>query len=320
MTNDAYDPQTGEIEPVDQLAEGNLVAHADVALIQALNKSEIDIQITTAKTYPRSIRRFINSTTEMVTLSPQVAEECMYTLPRGGKAITGASVRFAEIIKGAWGNNRIAARVVGEDARFIRAQGLFHDLETNSAVTIEVSRRITDSKGKRYNDDMISVTGNAATSIAMRNAILRGIPKALWFPLYQRAIATAAGDVKTMPERRKTMFEQFKALGAEKVQLMRWLEVAGEEDIGVEQFMTLAGLLNTFKDGQVNVVEFFEKAARGEDAGGDDKPRPTVVFVTPIGDGSSPKSQLLPQGVGGYVIEGRSRVLDDGEVVHAADE
>ena len=56
------------------------------------------------------------------------------------------------------------------------------------------------------------------------------------------------------------------------------------------------------------------------DAGGDDNPRPTVVFVTPIGDGKSPKSQLLPQGVGGYVIEGRSRVLDDGEVVHAADE
>ena len=45
-----------------------------------------------------------------------------------------------------------------------------------------------------------------------------------------------------------------------------------------------------------------------------------ALSAAAFGDGKSPKSQLLPQGVGGYVIEGRSRVLDDGEVVHAADE
>lgn len=54
------------------------------------------------------------------------------------------------------------------------AQGVFHDLERNVAITYEVRRRIVDKNGRRYKPDMIGVTANAACSIALRNAILRG--------------------------------------------------------------------------------------------------------------------------------------------------
>jgi hypothetical protein len=40
-----------------------------------------------------------------------------------------------------------------------------------------VRRRIFDSRGRLFNDDMITVTGNAACAIAKRNAILSGVPK-----------------------------------------------------------------------------------------------------------------------------------------------
>lgn len=238
-----------EREMIDEAEEGQIIAQGSMALVAALNKSEIDQAITTARAHPRSLRAFINQTTEMVTLNQQVATECIYNLRRGGKVISGASVRFAEIAAYAWGNNRSAARVVREEARMIYAQGLYMDVQKNSAVTIEVGRRITNSEGERYGDDMIAVTGNAAVSIALRNCILRGIPKAIWFPLYNTARATVAGDVKTMPARRKDMFAMFKEMGVEPRQLYSVLDVQGDEDIGIDQFVTLAALLKSFKEG-----------------------------------------------------------------------
>ncbi|MFN8826683.1 MAG: hypothetical protein ACK501_17070, partial [Planctomycetota bacterium] len=45
-------------------------------------------------------------------------------------------------------------------------------------------RRITGKNGRRYSSDMIGVTGNAACSIALRNAVFRGIPRAFWIDIY----------------------------------------------------------------------------------------------------------------------------------------
>ncbi len=106
----------------------------------------------------------------------------------------GAERPAAEIVTSAWGNCRAGARVVDEGAEFITAQGVFHDLERNVQVTMEVRRRITGKNGRRYSSDMIGVTGNAACSIALRNAVFRGIPRAFWIDIYDaaRKVSTAA--------------------------------------------------------------------------------------------------------------------------------
>lgn len=145
---------------------------SEQSMVAMLNKSEIDQQIATAKQYPRSIKRFHTEALQMVTLNERVAESCIYALPRDGKTIEGASARFAEIVASAWGNCRAGARVVSDQGDFVTAQGVFHDLERNVAITYEVQRRITDKRGNRYKPDMIGVTANAACSIALRNAIL----------------------------------------------------------------------------------------------------------------------------------------------------
>jgi hypothetical protein len=155
-------------------------------LVEMTTRAEIDTQISTAKQYPRSIKQFMSDAMAMVTLNEEVAQSCNYGLPRGGKIITGPSVRFAEIIYSAWGNARAGTRIIHEDGRFITAQGVCHDLQRNTMITKDVKRRITDKYGKTYNDDMVGVTGNAASSVALRNAILSVIPKAFLEPLRQR--------------------------------------------------------------------------------------------------------------------------------------
>ena len=232
--------------------------------VELLNKSEIDQQITTARKYPRSIKRFRDETMSMVTLNERVAGECIYSLPRGGKTIEGPSARFAEVIASAWGNSRVGARVVNDQGNFVTAQGVYHDLEKNVAITYEVQRRITDRNGKRYNDDMIGVTANAACSIALRNAILKGIPKAFWSEMYDAARATVMGDYQTLANRRADALKAFQAYGVLPDQICATLNVGGIEDIGLENLVTLRGILTAIKDGDTTPEQAFAPSEQGK--------------------------------------------------------
>ena len=222
-----------------------------------INRSEIDMQISTAHKFPRSIKRFRQEALAMVTLNEQIAESCIYALPRGNKTIEGPSARFAEVVASAWGNCRAGARVVSDQGNFVTAQGIFHDLERNVAITYEVQRRITDSRGRRYNDDMIGVTGNAASSIALRNAILKGVPKAFWDDMYQAARATVMGDFQTLANRRAEAMKAFVALGVKPDQVFAKLGVSGVEDIGLEHLVTLRGLITAIKEGDTTPEQAF---------------------------------------------------------------
>src|SRR5690606_30567128 len=99
------------------------------------------------------------------------------------------------------------------------------DLQRNVAITYEVQRRITDRHGKRFSADMIGVTANAACSIALRNAVLKGIPKAFWADMYDAARRTVMGDFKTLANRRASAIEAFKAYGVSEKEILALLGV-----------------------------------------------------------------------------------------------
>lgn len=233
------------------------VAVPDAGVLTAISRAELDQQITTARAYPRSLRRFVKECMEMATLNERVAEECFYALPRDGKTIEGPSARLAEIVTSAWGNCRAGARVVDEGAEFITAQGVFHDLERNVQVTVEVRRRITGKGGRRYSSDMIGVTGNAACSIALRNAVFRGIPRAFWVDVYEAARKAAVGDAQTLANKRAQMFAHFLKLGATREAIFATIGVQGEEDIGLDELTTLKGIATAIKEGDTTVEQAF---------------------------------------------------------------
>ncbi len=251
---------------------------AEQGMVSMLNRSEIEQQIATARRFPRSIKRFRDEALQMVTLSESVAEQCIYALPRDGKTIEGPSARFAEVVASAWGNCRAGARVVDDSGEFVTAQGVFHDLERNVAITYEVQRRITNKHGKRYNADMIGVTANAACSIALRNAILKGVPKAFWDDMYGAARQVIMGDIQTLANRRASTIAAFQKFGVLPEQIIAKLDVAGVEDITLEHLVVLRGLLTAIKEGDTTVEETFPAIAgpaRGELA-----PYPAETFST----------------------------------------
>jgi len=226
--------------------------------LMALNSSEIDMQISTAKRFPRSIKQFHNEALQMVTLTEEIAGECIYSLPRGGKPIEGPSARFAEIVLSAWGNVRAGSRVIAEDEKFVTSQGAFYDLQRNVHVAYEVKRRITGKDGKKFKDDMIGVTSNAACSIALRNAILKGIPKAFWKSLYDAARATAIGTAETLSGKRAKMMEAFAKMGVQPEQIFKLLEISGVQDITLDHIATLRGTFTAIKEGDTTIEQIFE--------------------------------------------------------------
>lgn len=242
-----------------EVLEGMQTLVPSTSMAVQLQKAEIDQLVTTARAFPRSLKHVQTRIMSMATLDEESAEECIYALPRGGKPIRGPSIRFAEILKQSYGNCQSAARVVHVDKveKYVEAEGVFIDLETNSKSTARVRRRISGRNGAVFNDDMIIVTGNAACSIAMRNAILAGVPKPLWRRAYEQVQATITGDVTTLSENREKAFKALAAFGVKPEQVFVALGVEGVEDISVDHIATLRGMYSALKNGEATVEEMF---------------------------------------------------------------
>ena len=230
---------------------------ADVSALATLNRSEVETQIDAAHKHKRSVKTFLDEAATIATLTREVAESCIYTLPRGGKSITGPSVRLAEIMASAYGNLHVAARVLDADAKEITAQGAAWDLQKNIRVTVEVRRRITKKDGSRFDDDMITVTGNAAASIALRNAIFRVIPRAYVDIVYAHARKVAVGDAKTLEDRRSTAFAYFAKLGITADRVLARLEKLSVDDVGLDGLEVLVGLKTAISNKDVTLDEAF---------------------------------------------------------------
>jgi hypothetical protein len=221
--------------------------------LMALNKSEIDTQITTAKRYPRSIKQFKQNAMELACLDEETAGSMFYVLPRGGKKIEGPSTRLAEVVGSSWGNLRYGSRVVSTDDKFVTAQGACFDLEKNIAITVEVKRRITDKNNKRYNDDMITVTSNAACSIALRNAIFKIVPFAVVKTIYEQARLTSVGKADSLEAKRGKMLDWFTKAGATQEQVLAAIGRPGVDDVTLDDLITLRGLANAIKEGEATI-------------------------------------------------------------------
>lgn len=229
--------------------------------LQALSRSEIDMQIATAKQYPRNLKRTLESIKTLATMDEETAEDCFYALKRGkgqdAKLIEGISVRLAEIFASSWGNLRVQTRILGNDGKTITAQGACHDLETNVAISVEVKRRITDKYGNTFSEDMKVVTGNAASAIAFRNAVFKVIPKAVTKKIIGEIKEVAIGRTNELETKRQKAIEWFKQQGVTLEEILKYLEADCIDSIDAEKFMTLRSTANAIKEGTTTIEETF---------------------------------------------------------------
>lgn len=253
----------------DEMYEGE-VQKGDMALLSdpgmalgAVERASIDMQIATAKTYPRSIEKALKEAETLATLNEQVAGSMFYRLPARknrdgteGSPIEGPSVRLAEVIAYSWTNLRVMAEITERGQTHVTARGMCFDLERNIAFGVSVKRRITSSGGRRYGEDMIGVTENAAIKIALRNAVFTTIPASLVRTVYDKARIASTGK-GTIEQKRRAAGEYFRKLGVQEAELFQAIGVQGWDDVGEEQLIALRGFRTSIEDGDGSVETIF---------------------------------------------------------------
>ena len=132
-----------------------------------------------------------------------------------------------------------------------------HDLETNLAVSVEVKRRITDRSGHTYSEDMQVVTGNAASAIAFRNAVLKVVPKAITKNVLDKIRNVALGKSIDLETIRQKLVTYYAKIGVPVDQLLSYLNINSLQEMDKEMCFQLKGLANAIKEGTTTVKESF---------------------------------------------------------------
>ena len=247
-------PNPVSIEVLPALAAGGL---------EAVTRGEIDVQISTAKRYPRSIETFRKQARGMATIDEETAASCFYTVPRDGKKIEGPSVRLAEIVGVCFQNLRVVRRVISEDDRFVTCAAFCWDLENNVLQASEVRRRITRKDGGRYTDDMINNTINAGLAIAGRNATFATVPRSYVNDIYEDCKKTARGTLATLSTRRQKALEWFESMKIPASRVFAGLGVRGIEDVTLDHIELMQGVRTAIREGEIKADEAFMDAPVG---------------------------------------------------------
>jgi len=250
----------------DQIIQTN----ANLETYHSDDKAAIDVQIATAKAYPRDIDRAVSNSIAIATMDKSTAETCSYSLPRGTKKINGPSVHLARMIAQSWQNLRIESRISEITSTQVVSHSVCFDLENNYAVKVEVRRSIMQSvwehgkkttKKERMNDDMITVTGNAANAIAYRNAVFAVIPQAVTNKVSEAAKTKITGDLTSevaLSKRRNMAFLYFKTnYNITEAQILSVFGLQNINQFKQDEIVSLLGLQQAIKDGDTSVKDTF---------------------------------------------------------------
>ena len=240
-------------------------------MLEAINRSEIDMQIVTAHKIPRDIEKCKENMIALAAMDDEIAYNCFYHLERKNKdgqitVIEGPSVRFTEIISACWKNLRIAGRIIANDGKTITAQGVCHDLESNVAYSTEVKRSILTSKGYTYSEDMQVVVGNAAVAIAQRNAICKVVPQVLIKSVVNAVQKKALEHIQKtgVADQWKSCLSYFQAYKVSDKMLLEYIGKETAEEVDANDIIKLGGVYNAIKEGSTTVEETFTKPKEQE--------------------------------------------------------
>ena len=153
------------------------------------------------------------------------------------------------------------ARIKQITDKQIISEAVAFDLETNYAVKIEVRRSIVNKYGKRFNDDMITVTGNAANAISFRNAVLAVVPKGLTTACFDASVSAITGDLSNeqalIKERNRILSRMKENYNVSEEQILSSIGLRSINQIKAQQIADLIGVAQSIKDGDSTIEETF---------------------------------------------------------------
>ena len=235
--------------------ETNLIASTEAKAV-----AEVQAAFVIAKKFPRNeheaLMRILNACKR-----PFLADQAMYTYPKGGTLVSGPSIRLAEAMAQSWGNIEFGIREISQSNGVSTVEAYAIDLETNTRkpVTFHVKHERHTKKGvTRLTDprDVYELVANQGAR-RLRNCILAVIPG----DVQDAAIAQCKKTLETgelpLSDRIRAMIAKFDELGVKVEHLEKRLGHNLDATIPSE-IVTLQGIYKSIKDGFAPREDFFE--------------------------------------------------------------
>ena len=223
--------------------------------------AEVQAKLMIAKSMPRDPVAAWEKVMKACSL-PGMAEAAFYSYKRGGQEVTGPSIRLAEALASAWGNIDYGMRELSNKDGVTELEAYAWDLETNTLTTQRFTvHHKRDTKGGGYaltdQRDIYELGANMGAR-RMRARILAVLPADIVKAAEERCRLTLQGGSGVpLSERVKTMLTKFAPFGITQKHVETHL---GKKliDIMPDDIVTLIGIYNSVKDGNVSAAEAFE--------------------------------------------------------------
>lgn len=224
--------------------------------------AQIQAAMLIAKQFPRNENQCYINIIESCK-RPSLADQAVYAYPRGGKMVTGASIRLAEVLAQKYGNIHIEISIVSQDNDKTEAMATAIDMESNYVVSqgFTVPHQRTTKQGmKKLTDerDIRELVQNIGSRI-LRGCILRVIPGDITEAALQQCERTQATSDVPVKEQVRNMVKAFDELGVKVEHLEKRLGHNLDATIPAE-IVTLKSVYKSIKDGMASREDFFDIA------------------------------------------------------------
>lgn len=221
---------------------------------------EVQAAYVIAKKFPRneseSFSKIMNACKR-----PFLAEQAMYVYPKGGKSVSGASIRLAEVILSYWGNCESGVREISQSNGVSICEAYAIDLETNTRdiKIFHVPHHIHTKNGMKKITDPREIYELIANMGARRKraCILSVLPGDIVEAALEECKKTMMSGKEPIADRVRKLVLAFDELGVKVEHLEKRL--GHNLDSTVEQeLVTLRGIYKSIKDGLASRESFFE--------------------------------------------------------------
>lgn len=292
-----------ELNPFTQ-QQGQSLANVTAAMATTRQAQEVQAAMVVAKKFPRNSNESMNRILDACTRKT-LAENAMYSFPRGGTEVTGPSIRLAECLAQNWGNLDFGYIELENKNGESQVMAYAWDLETNtrqSKVFSVPHRRETKSGSYALTDsrDIYELVANQA-SRRVRSCILSIIPGDVVEAALKQCELTLVGGDTPLEERIKKMVKKYDELGITEEQLGGFIG-KNVDAFTAQDIVKLSKIYRSIKDGVVGNDYFITRMKESVPAVDEN----TGEVVEPAKPEETPKQKKT-----GKKEEGNPLSLDD---------
>ncbi len=247
--------------------QNSAINHGAVAIEQSRAMTEAQGKLLLAKQFPRDENAAYNKLIDSCKRH-KLAQHAVYSFPRGGQSVSGASIRLAEEIARIYGNIEYGIRELSNVNGESEMEAFCWDLETN-VISTQKFKVKHERKARGRNQvltdtrDVYELTANMGAR-RLRSRLLAILPPEFVEAAVDECRKTLSGNNDIpIADRVRGMLSQFSRFGVTQDMIEKRIEHT-VDSIDINELTDLMGIFNSIKNSQSGREDWFEVKTQKE--------------------------------------------------------